>query len=30
MTKVWLAVTWHGVKKSFPLGHGGDLEVVNI
>ena len=30
MTHVWLAVTLHGVKKSFPLGHDGDLEVLNI
>ena len=25
-----LAVTLHGVKKSFPLGNGNDLEVLNI
>ena len=30
MTHVWVAVTLHGVKKSFPLGHDGDLEVLNI
>lgn len=30
MTHARLAVTLHGVKKSFPLGYGGDLEVLNI
>jgi ABC-type lipoprotein export system ATPase subunit len=30
MTHARLAVNLHGVKKSFPLGNGSDLEVLNI
>ncbi len=30
MTHTRLAVTLHGVKKSFPLGHSSNLEVLNI
>jgi putative ABC transport system ATP-binding protein len=30
MTHTQLAVTLHGVKKSFPLGNGSHLEVLNI
>src|SRR5919108_488659 len=30
MTHTRLAVTLHGVKKSFPLGNGSNLEVLNI
>src|SRR5712691_10060428 len=30
MTHTRLAVTLHGVKKSFPLGNGSNLEVLNV